>query len=147
MSEELDLYNRVRIDNRMGDRQRKLWVWGPAVVLMVIIFGLSSIPGLHLPSGRLSDKSIHALVYGLLGGLVLRATGGGRWSGVTGPTVLVAALISVVYGAADELHQHFVVGRTTEVLDVMVDGFSATGTVGVIWAWSIIRKTWAEEKV
>ena len=135
---------------RTGDRTTgliwALWVWGPAVALMVAIFGLSSISDLPPPPGRLSDKAAHALVYAVLGGLVLRAVAGARWAGVTLVTALAAALISALYGVSDELHQRFVPGRSAEALDAAVDALSATGGALVIWTWSIIRAAWAEHR-
>ena len=126
---------------------RVLWIWGPAIALMVAIFGASSIPDLQTSPAGLSDKTVHALVYGLLGALVLRAVTRAEWAGVTLVAALAATLISGLYGVTDELHQGFVPGRTTEALDMVADVVGASGAAGVIWAWSIIRASRWEQKV
>jgi VanZ family protein len=113
---------------------------------MVAIFGASSIPDLQASPAGLSDKTVHALVYGLLGALVLRAVARAEWAGVTLVAVLTAALISGLYGVTDELHQSFVPGRSIEALDMVADAAGASGAAGVIWAWSIIRASWREKK-
>ena len=89
---------------------------------------------------------MHALVYALLGALVLRAVAGAQWAGVTLVTALAAVLISALYGVSDELHQRLVPGRSAEALDAIVDGLSATGGAGIVWTWSIIRAAWAEQR-
>ena len=136
----------VRTGDRPTSLARLLWVWGPAVALMIAIFGVSSIPDLEAPPGGLSGKAVHALLYGLLGVLVTRAVAGAQWAGVTLATVLAASLISALYGVSDELHQRFVPGRSPEALDAIVDALGATGAAGVVWTWSIIRASWAEKR-
>ena len=113
---------------------------------MVAIFGVSSIPDLQASPAGLSDKTVHAVVYGLLGALVLRAVARAQWAGVTLVAALAAALISGLYGLTDELHQGFVPGRSTEGLDMVADAVGASGAAGVIWAWGIIRASWQEQK-
>ena len=136
----------VRTGDRPTSLARLLWVWGPAVALMIAIFGLSSIPDLEAPPGGLSDKAVHVLVYSLLGALVTRAVAGAQWAGVTLVTALVASLISALYGVSDELHQRFVPERSPEALDAIVDALGATGAAGVVWTWSIIRASWVEKR-
>ena len=133
--------------HRPAPLARALWIWGPAIALMVAIFGVSSIPDLQVSPAGLSDKTVHAVVYGLLGALVLRAVTRAEWAGVTLVAALAAALISGLYGVTDELHQGFVPGRETEALDMVADAVGASGAVGVIWAWGIIRVSWREQKV
>ncbi len=113
---------------------------------MVAIFGASSMSDLQTTPAGLSDKTVHGLVYGLLGALVLRAVAGAGWAGVTLVAVLAATVISGLYGVTDELHQGFVPGRSTEALDMVADAVGASGAAGVIWAWSIIRTSWREKK-
>ena len=116
---------------------RALWVWGPAVLLMAVIFGFSAQPAPYLPSG-LSDVSAHAIAYAALGILMLRALSSARWSGVTPRSVVVAVALTVLYGISDEYHQSFVTGRFADVRDVIADAIGACGGVGIIWAWSIV---------
>ncbi len=132
--------------HRPAPLARALWIWGPAIALMVAIFGASSVSDLQAQPAGLSDKTVHALVYGLLGALVLRAVARAEWAGVTIVAALAAGLISGLYGVTDELHQGFVPGRSTEALDMVADAAGASGAAGAIWAWSIIRTSWRDQK-
>jgi hypothetical protein len=63
------------------------------------------------------DKLAHAIVFGVLTWLLYRAFG------ARGAVFAVAVALCV--GGADELHQHFLVGRTADVADFLADGFGA----------------------
>ena len=102
-----------------------LWVWGPAAVLMAVIFGLSSISDIPAPPGGLSDVSVHAIVYAALGVLMVRALADARWRGVTARTVVAAVALAIVYGATDEYHQSFVEGRFADARDLLADAVGA----------------------
>lgn len=116
----------------MHNWTRAAWAWGPVIVCMATIFLASAQPTMPL-EGRtgLSDKSIHALAYFVLTLLAYRAAViaplrrsiGPRWE---------AFLVSVLYGAWDEVHQYFVPGRNTELLDWLADAAGALAAVLVI---------------
>lgn len=111
---------------------------------MAIIFALSSIPDLGALPGGVSDKSGHALGYGILGVLLLRAFAGGRLSGVTWRSVLLAIAAATAYGVTDEFHQAFVPGRSPDALDVVADLLGASSAVALaaaaaaVTAWGIL---------
>lgn len=111
------------------------WLWGPVLVVMAIIFGVSSLRDLDALPGNLSDKTGHFAGYAILAAAVLRATAGARWSGVTAASGLRAWLICVLYGASDELHQGFVPGRTVAFDDWAAD---AAGAATAILAIGIV---------
>ncbi|HEY6834942.1 MAG TPA: VanZ family protein [Gaiellaceae bacterium] len=93
---------------------RKLALWGPVVVWMAVIFGLSSIPSLSSGLGTWDEflrKGAHITEYAILGALLFRALG--RWQ--------PALLIGIAYAATDEIHQHFVQGRHSSPFDVAFD--------------------------
>ena len=73
---------------------RALWVWAPAVLLMALIYFLSSLSEIPAPPGGMSYTGVHAVVYGVLGILVLRAAAGARWSGVTAGRVAIAVVVT-----------------------------------------------------
>lgn len=125
---------------RLSRAGRAAWLWGPPLVEMALIFSVSSMPSPPAPPGGLSDKWLHAVVYGMLGALLLRAFADGRWAGVRGSTAALAALVATLYGVTDELHQRFVPPRSPEVLDTIMDGIGASVAAGSTWAWSIIRR-------
>lgn len=107
---------------------------------MAFLWGLSSrsvLPGASLTP----DWVQHGLAYAGLAVVTLRATSGGRWSGVGIWSVLAAWLIAVLYGVTDEFHQSFVPARMADLRDVVSDGVGAALGLAVVWAWSIIRRS------
>jgi VanZ family protein len=105
-----------------------LFLWVPVILQLAIIYGASSMsdPG-PLPDG-ISDKGGHFIGYVILSVLLLRALAGGRISGITWRTALLAILGSTLYGLSDEFHQRFVPGRTPDLLDATADAMG--GCVG-----------------
>ena len=104
----------------------RLSLWGPVILLKVLIFSLSSLSDPGLPPVTGSDKMAHFLVYALLAALWGRALSAGSPAKVTHRRVLVAVLASAVYGGLDELHQRYVPGRFADWNDLLAD---ATGAV------------------
>ncbi len=107
----------------------------PVVAWIVIIFWLSSIhkiPSLPIP---LSDKIAHATFYCILCGLTFRAFFlQDRLPALKRFAVLAAFLFTILYGVTDELHQLFVWGRTSDILDVLADsvgGIVCTAFIGL----------------
>ncbi|MBI3182286.1 MAG: VanZ family protein [Myxococcales bacterium] len=96
---------------------------------MAAIFALSAredLPGLSLPG---IDKVAHFAEYALLGALVSRATLGYGLERLR--AVAVALGVCAAYAISDELHQAFVPGRATEVLDLVADVLGAgAGAIG-----------------
>jgi VanZ family protein len=112
----------------MSDIQRKLLLVC-ALGWAAVIFCLSQIPGADVPPVFFGmDKLLHAGVYGILGFLVLGALSGTVQVRPI-PRPWLAVLMVVAYGVLDEFHQHFVPGRTPDILDVMAD--AAGGMLGV----------------
>jgi VanZ family protein len=105
--------------------------WLPAIAVMAIIFGFSSIPSQEMPSFGFWDlivkKGAHMLGYGLLAlsfwyGLRLDRR---RW--------WLALLLAVIYAISDEFHQSFVPGRHPSWVDaLLVDGSGAAFALGLV---------------
>jgi VanZ family protein len=110
-----------------------LWLWGPVVIQMAIIFAASSIQNLGELPGGISDKSGHSIGYALLGALFLRAFARGRFRDVTWRSAAAAIIVATLYGVSDEFHQMFVPGRTADRYDVLADCIGATLGVAVGW--------------
>lgn len=102
------------------------------VAWCALIFAASHRPDLRVADDATVDfllrKVAHAVVFGVLAILVLRAI---RGVGHTGTGRLLAAwAATVAYAASDEYHQTFVAGRAGQVSDVMIDAFGATVALG-----------------
>ena len=101
-----------------------LYRWGPAIVLMALIFFFSSLPARDIPSFGQFDFSIkklgHLLGYALLAPAYLRGIGKKGSS-----EIAMAWIISILWAFTDETHQAFVPGRTSSIFDVGVDGIGA----------------------
>lgn len=101
---------------------RRLWHWLPPLLLMALIFHLSSQPTLPQAPGPWLDailkKLSHALIYGLLFALLYCAWRhrGSHWQALS-----AAWWITAAYALSDELHQSFVPGRHANWYDVMFD--------------------------
>jgi len=70
-----------------------------------------------------SDKIKHFIGYAVLGGLIWRSLGDGcsSWR-----RFWLAIGISAVYGATDEFHQRFVIGRSCDFCDWAADVIGAS---------------------
>jgi len=112
--------------------------WVPVLIYAAMIFYFSSLPKPHeqLPDfvGDLSDKLLHFVEYGVLGGLWYRAF---RWASgarIAASALLLAIIAGSIYGITDEVHQAFVPMRTPSVLDWIADTLgSAMGARGMNW--------------
>lgn len=109
---------------------------GPLVAWAVTIFLLSSFPQIsRLPLPYHLDKFAHAIVYGILAWTAQRAffhqswwEAGRRWS------IVLAIAFATLYGLTDEIHQSFVPGRVSSVLDLGADVFGAIVAM-ILIAW------------
>ena len=69
------------------------------------------------------DKLAHFAGYGLLGCILSRGMGRGRFRG------LAAWFLAASYGLLDEYHQSFVPGRHPSILDALADAAGSAGGV------------------
>jgi VanZ family protein len=121
----------------------KTKAYGPALAWAILIFIGSSIPSDAIPKHVVfsQDKLIHMAIYGVLAVLLYR---GIRRRAVTRWDVAawVTLAVSVVYGASDEFHQHFVPGRTMDMFDLIADAMGAALAIGIARAieeWCLRR--------
>jgi VanZ family protein len=115
--------------------------WLPLVAYVAVIFSLSAQPYLRPPLHfQNSDKVMHLFEYGVLGALlfrVVRAQGWGRRRDVAAFIVLLGGM---AIGAADERFQAFIPGRSSDVMDWLVDSLG----VGLAQALSMAWTEWRE---
>jgi VanZ family protein len=74
-----------------------------------------------------SDKALHFVEYGILGFLWMLGIGRGRWRGSW--AWMSGVFFILLFGASDEWHQSFVVGREMALGDWIADGLG--GIVGL----------------
>jgi VanZ family protein len=113
-------------------------LWLPVVAYMAVIFGLSSVSRTPaFVSGV--DKYLHALLYGGLGALLVRALAGGWRQPVSLAVVATAIAVGAAYGVSDEFHQSFVPMRSVEAMDVVADTVGTALAALALYGWDIIR--------
>lgn len=105
----------------------RLFPWRRLSLLLTILWaGLifyqshQSDPGFQ-PSFAHQDKIMHFTAYAILG---ILAMGSARMQASGGYRQAVAwrvCLLAGLYGVSDELHQHFIPGRTADILDIVAD--------------------------
>ena len=111
--------------------------WLPAMIVMAAIFFLSGQPASRLPIfgeyDLLIKKLGHATGYALLGlayyfALPPRLRAGYRWA--------LALLMAILFALSDEFHQSFIEGRTSSLVDVLIDTSGAIFalTLGVLYS-------------
>ena len=106
------------------DRFQTAWV--PVIACATLIFALSGIPSLSTGLGSwdlVLRKAAHVSIYAVLGALLLRAL----------ERELASVAAGIAYAVSDELHQHFIPGRSGALLDVAFD------TVGVVAGVAVLR--------
>lgn len=96
--------------------------WLSVIIWMVLIFIGSSIPADAIPAGpKEYSLLIHFLEYFILTLLLLWAVNGGFHRAVSPRVMLAAAATALFYAFTDEIHQLYVPGRVSDLLDLFVD--------------------------
>ncbi len=115
-----------------------LWRWGPAILVMVIIFFASDTPGSDLPKFGAWDffakKGGHMMGYALLASAYFHGLNKGRKATVL--QFMAAVCLACLYAVSDEFHQSFTPGRTPSLYDVCID--TAGAGIGLS-IWSLMR--------
>lgn len=100
--------------------------WLPVIAYAALIFYISSLPTLIIPGTEPllyfdpEKLVLHFLEYMPLGFLLARAVSMTPKLSSFNPWSL-ALVIGVFYGFTDEIHQYFVPGRTSSIIDVLAD--------------------------
>lgn len=114
-------------------------LWLPVALWMGAIYWGAALPVVPAPVASLSDTILHMAGYAGLALLTLRATAGGRWSGVTARALVLAFVIAVVHGLTVEWEQMYIPSRFAEWRDVGNDAIGALAGLVPAWAWSTMR--------
>lgn len=97
-----------------------LWFWTPVVLWMVLIYYSSSIRGEDISKIDIPniDKLFHLVEYFILGALLVRAFANSSDKANLKLILFLSILIASTYGALDEFHQRFVLGRSPDIFDI-----------------------------
>lgn len=156
----------------MTRKQKKTFRWIVVIGIMVIIFYLSAQPatqsaalskgwmirlkviinelGLISPyfkewilrrSNNEIRKLAHVIIYYVLGMVTLAALEGS--SLIKKKAFFIALGICVLYAVGDEVHQLFILGRSAEIRDVLID---SCGALGGIITVRLIEKIFVRNK-
>lgn len=106
---------------------KKMKKWLPAVVIMLVIFILSSVQGSVIDSVGLGKESYHINAHFFLFVLLCVA-----YYHATGQ-VFLSIVLTITFGIFDELHQLFTPYRSSSFFDIQVDSFGAL--IGGLAAW------------
>ncbi|MFH0825696.1 MAG: VanZ family protein [Pseudomonadota bacterium] len=115
-----------------------IWVrrWGPAVVMMALIFIASATPGPDLPYFGFWDSAIkkggHMLGYAFLAAAYIHGLTNGKK--ILRLHFILSVCLATLYSVVDEFHQGFTSGRTSSAVDVLIDTAGAGLGLGM-WAW------------
>lgn len=95
--------------------------WLPATVVVSVIFWLSHQTTWPDFAVGYPDWLLHGAAYAVVGMTFWYGMGGDWKRPLTSPTLIVALVLASAYGAFDEFHQSFIVGRSAAVLDWVAD--------------------------
>ena len=115
--------------------KRMLLRFVPYTLGVVAIWLVSSMERPPVPEPLIfwnSDKLLHMLAYALLASLALFAVR--ALSSSPARTAAGTFAMSALYGAVDEVHQSFVPGRSSSLLDLLADSMGAA-IVALVWLW------------
>ena len=105
---------------------RYLSYWLPLFAYCVLIFVLSSSP-IPFPTLQVfwNDKLLHTAEYSILGFLTARAIFSLNLRYSKGLLLIIAIILSTLYGLSDEVHQALIPERTASIGDIVADGFGS----------------------
>lgn len=118
-----------------------LLAWTPFILISGLIFFFSSQTELPIPEAMLFpnlDKVAHLLIFSTLGFCAAMGVFSLR-KNMQWPSWILSILISAVYGALDEFHQHFVPNREVSIWDWSADITGAIIGVSVWFCWCKYR--------
>lgn len=112
----------------------------PAILWIILILILCTLPGKDIPSNSFLDK-IHFdkfVHFGLFGGIVLFLSLGIYWQKkyISTGTLWLLVLIAAGYGLAIEfIQKYWAIGRSFDMYDVMAD---TLGAIAGVWVFKIV---------
>jgi VanZ family protein len=110
-----------------AETRRLALAWAPAAAYMAIIWIVSSMEQPNFPVSLfpLRDKGVHATEYAVLAFLVAHACVHTFATYPLARVAVVAVMLTCLWGFLDEVHQAFVPGRSSDLLDLVADTIGA----------------------
>ncbi len=117
----------------------RVYYWLPTLFWMVVIFGFSSRPPLHVSPVAWQDflikKCAHVTEYFILGCLLYFSLH--RTTNLTKKSIIILLIaIGLIYASSDEFHQTFVSGRDGRVRDILIDSMGIFGSATILTFFS-----------
>ncbi|MET0342069.1 MAG: VanZ family protein [Polyangiales bacterium] len=118
--------------------------WLPVVAYTLLIWWLSSqvLEFQIIEQVPLQDKGVHFLEYGAMGFFIAHAVST-TWPRRGAASVLVSVIMTAATGLLDELHQAFVPGRSSDLVDLAADvagALCAALFYAALYAWVVRRR-------
>lgn len=104
-------------------------------MLLIIILSSLSKPPVPQPGWFEIDKLYHFIEYGVLSFLLLRAFMNSPRRLLSSEAVFFTVLATAAFGLTDEIHQAFVPGRFSSIVDWVFDALGAVAGVFALRLW------------
>lgn len=112
---------------------KPLIYWTLVLLYAGVIFYLSSIPITLMFDIPGDDKVYHMVEYAILSFLLYQALNSSFENKHRGKIVLLAILLTILYGISDEFHQSFVPTRSSDIYDVVANASGSIIMQGLIY--------------
>ena len=105
-----------------------LYYWLPVYVYAGVIFYFSSLPTIPPLIIEIYPETLiwHMIEYAIFSILLFRALINSKTTTFRENAIHLAIIISILYGVTDEIHQHFVPGRTSSLFDIIANSVGST---------------------
>ena len=102
---------------------RRVLLTLPSLVILVGIFIVSHQPRIELPELSIwqMDKFLHIIAYFVLGCTLAMAVEGNFKGMKRNAKIWMVVIVGALYAIADEIHQSYVPGRSSDIFDIIAD--------------------------
>lgn len=120
----------------------------PAILWIILILVLCTLPGKDIPSNSFFDK-IHfdkIVHFGLFGGIVLFLSLGiyRQKKSISPLTLLLLVILAAAYGLTIEfIQKYWAIGRSFDMFDVLAD---TLGAIAGVWVFKLVRHLFFSNK-
>lgn len=116
-----------------------------ALLYAILIFLLSSLSGAQIsdlpPTAPHADKTAHFALYAGFGFVLYLAFSQTSHEQIRRNAMALTIIVGTVYGVTDEVHQHFVPGRSMDIVDVLVDFLAILTVVGIVLLYKRVKRS------